>query len=115
MKKSLVLIVGVAVLTLCCLPACSQKETPTTPPAQAAPAAGEAAKEAAQPAKAADAELKMAANTVCPISGSEVGSMVKDAHVDFGGYRVGLCCNDCAAKFMEKPDENLKKALGQDK
>ncbi len=56
-------------------------------------------------------EIKMAANKTCPISGSKVGSMEKDAHVDYGGYRVGLCCSGCVAKFMKDPDANLKKAL----
>jgi hypothetical protein len=55
--------------------------------------------------------IKMAANKTCPISGSESGSMEKDAHVDYGGYRVGLCCSGCVAKFMKDPDANLKKAL----
>lgn len=57
------------------------------------------------------AGLKMANNIVCPITGSKVGSMMKDAHVDYGGYRVGLCCPDCESKFMKDPDTNLKKVL----
>lgn len=59
--------------------------------------------------------IKMADNKTCPISGSAAGSMEKDAHVDYGGYRVGLCCSGCASKFMKDPDANLKKALGQAK
>ena len=55
--------------------------------------------------------IKMAKNEICPISGSKSGSMEKDAHVDYGGYRVGLCCSGCVEKFMKDPDANLKKAL----
>ena len=54
---------------------------------------------------------KDAANKVCPVTGAEVGSMVKDAHIDFGGYRVGLCCPACVEKFMDAPDEALGRAL----
>lgn len=59
--------------------------------------------------------IKMADNKTCPISGDAAGSMEKDAHVDYGGYRVGLCCSGCASKFMKDPDANLKKALAQAK
>ena len=57
--------------------------------------------------------IKLANNAVCPISGKPAGSMNKDAHVDYGGYRVGLCCNGCVDKFNENPDANLKKAIGE--
>ncbi len=59
--------------------------------------------------------IKMANNAICPISGSKVGSMEKDAHVDFGDYRVGLCCSGCVGDFMKDPDANLKKALASAK
>jgi hypothetical protein len=49
-------------------------------------------------------------NANCPITGEKVGSMQKDAHVDYKGVRVGLCCSGCKSKFMANPDANLKKA-----
>lgn len=55
--------------------------------------------------------FKEAGNTTCPISGKAVGSMQKGAHVDYKGYRVGLCCSGCASIFMKHPDANLAKAL----
>ncbi len=55
--------------------------------------------------------IKNARNSVCPISGNAVGSMVAGAHVDYGGYRVGLCCPSCTEKFMSHADENLKAAV----
>lgn len=65
--------------------------------------------------KQADAgKIKPANNKLCPISGKPVGSMVKEAHVDYKGYRVGLCCPACEAAFMKAPDENLAKALKKD-
>lgn len=63
-------------------------------------------------AAAPDHDIKLANNALCPISGKPVGSMEKDAHVDYEGNRVGLCCMGCAAKFMQNPDANLQKALG---
>ena len=56
-------------------------------------------------------ELQLADNTVCPVSGDEVGSMEEGAHVDYKGVRVGLCCSGCVKKFMADPDANLAKAL----
>lgn len=63
-------------------------------------------------AGAPDHDIKLANNALCPISGKPVGSMEKDAHVDYKGYRVGLCCMGCPSKFMQNPDANLQKALG---
>jgi hypothetical protein len=63
-------------------------------------------------AGAPEQEIKLAKNAVCPISGEAVGSMEKDAHVDYKGYRVGLCCTGCASKFKQNADASLAKALG---
>lgn len=49
-------------------------------------------------------------NARCPITGEKVGAMQKDAHVDYKGTRVGLCCSGCKSKFLANPDANLKKA-----
>lgn len=111
MKLTYVFVVGsIAVLGLT---ACGKTpQTPSAPekPAVAEPAVAPSATTVGDAPKA-DAAIKMANNTICPITGSKAGSMVKDAHVDYGGYRVGLCCSDCVAKFMKDPEVNLKKAL----
>ena len=76
---------------------------------QKAPAeAQKSAEVKAQPAKS-DAP-KEVGNKRCPISGAPVGSMQKGSHVDYNGYRVGLCCDGCKKAFMAKADESLKKA-----
>ena len=65
--------------------------------------------------KLADAgSIKPANNKLCPITGKPVGSMVKDAHIDYKGYRVGLCCPGCVEAFMKDADANLAKALKKD-
>jgi len=100
-----VLLLGAALLS-----ACAQQSSTTATPAQSNGTEKSSAP-AEHAAAGADTEIKQAGNTVCPITGSKVGSMEKGAHVDYQGYRVGLCCNACKEKFLAAPDENLKKAL----
>lgn len=112
MIKNNPLVLSVLVLGTLLLSACAQPSPKSAPPAPSAPVT----KSQASPAPTANEpaeQIKEVGNTLCPISNSKVGSMVKGAHVDYKGYRVGLCCNDCKAKFLAAPDENLKKA--QDK
>lgn len=92
------------------LAACANEAPAVTSPSQAAPVETSGTPQAPPTAEAA-AEIKEAGNTLCPITNSKVGSMEKGAHVDYKGYRVGLCCNGCKEKFMKAPEENLKKAL----
>jgi YHS domain-containing protein len=92
------------------LPACAQQSTTPATPAQAR-ATVKAAAPREQAAAAAVTEMKEAGNKICPITGSKVGSMEEGAHVEYKGYRVGLCCNGCKEKFLTAPEENLKKAL----
>lgn len=100
-----VLLLGAALLS-----ACAQRSSTTATTPQSSGTEKSAAPQA-QAAAGATAEIKEAGNTLCPITNSKVGSMEKGAHVDYKGYRVGLCCNGCKEKFMKAPDENLKKAL----
>jgi len=60
-----------------------------------------------------DGGIKLANNANCPISGSPVGSMQAGAHVDYNGYRVGLCCMGCEKKFLKDADAILKKVLAE--
>lgn len=60
---------------------------------------------------ASDTQAKEVGNKRCPISGQPVGSMQKGSHIDYNGYRVGLCCESCKKAFMKKADANLKKAM----
>lgn len=46
-------------------------------------------------------------NTKCPYSGNAVK---EGATADFGGQKVGFCCNGCAGKFA-KMDDAGKQAL----
>ncbi|MBI5154807.1 hypothetical protein HZA57_06180 [Candidatus Poribacteria bacterium] len=75
----------------------------------------EAVKKIVQAKETSDAgmsgEIKLANNANCPISGNPVGSMQAGAHVDYKGYRVGLCCMGCEKKFLKEGDANLSKAL----
>lgn len=57
--------------------------------------------------------VKMANNTLCPISGKPVGSMQAGASVTHAGHTVGLCCMGCEGAFKKDPDANLKKALAE--
>ena len=112
MKKFTCAVV-VAILAAFGLTACGKTAQPSSPPQQpavAAPIVSPPATTVSETPKA-DAATKMANNTICPITGSKAGSMANDAHVDYGGYRVGLCCTDCVSKFMKDPEVNLKKAL----
>ena len=110
MSKYTLIALPVLLLGAVLLPACAQQSTTPATPAQTS-ATEKAAAPPVQAAAGAATEIKEAGNTVCPITGSKVGSMEKGAHVDYKGYRVGLCCNGCKEKFLAAPDENLKKAL----
>lgn len=58
-------------------------------------------------------EIKLVNNKLCPITGEPVGSMEKGAHLDYKGYRVGLCCMGYAKKFLKDGDANLAKATAK--
>jgi YHS domain-containing protein len=45
-------------------------------------------------------------NTTCPSSGDEIKG---DAHVDWNGVRIHLCCNDCKADVAKDPAAMLAK------
>lgn len=109
MSRYIFIALSVLLLGAALFPACTQKSTTPATPAQTS-TVEKPAPPSAQAAGAAT-EIKEAGNTICPITGSKVGSMEKGAHVDYKGYRVGLCCNGCKEKFLAAPDENLKKAL----
>lgn len=44
--------------------------------------------------------------SLCPIDGKAIDT---NAYVDYQGWRVYLCCEDCAAKFKADPAKYLKK------
>jgi len=45
-----------------------------------------------------------AANTVCPVSGDQVGGeMGKPVYVEYQGKKIGLCCKDCVKDFKKDP------------
>lgn len=77
---------------------------------QSAPPAKPAAKTKAKKGAKARA-AKDVANKTCPIGGQPVGSMQAGSAVEHDGYRVGLCCDGCRAKFATNPDAYLKAAL----
>lgn len=110
MSKYTFIALSVLLLGAALLSACAQQSTIPAAPAQAS-ATEKTAAPPEQVAAGAATEIKEAGNTICPITGSKVGSMEKGAHVDHKGYRIGLCCNGCKEKFLAAPDENLKKAL----
>lgn len=61
----------------------------------------------------AASDIKLANNTVCPVTGEAVGSMQPGAHVDYNGTRIGLCCMGCERRFQTNPESYLQKALAQ--
>lgn len=110
MSKYTIIVLCVLVPGAVLLQACAQSSI--TPATSAQKIATEnAVVPLGQASGAGAGEIKEAGNTICPITGSKVGSMEKGAHVDYKGYRVGLCCNGCKEKFLAAPEENLKKAL----
>jgi hypothetical protein len=43
-------------------------------------------------------------NTVCPVSGDQVGGdMGKPVYVEYQGKKIGLCCKDCVKDFKKDP------------
>lgn len=62
-------------------------------------------------ADATTPDIKLLNNELCPISGQPVGSMQAGAHVDYKGYRVGLCCMGCEKAFLAKADELMEKMV----
>ncbi|CAN5492694.1 hypothetical protein BH09SUM1_BH09SUM1_00260 [soil metagenome] len=57
------------------------------------------------------AAAKEVNNALCPVSGKAVGSMMKGAHIDYAGQRVGLCCMGCVGAFNKDSDAKLKAAI----
>lgn len=110
MSKYTLVALPVLFLSATLLPSCAQPSSAPATPTQVS-ASENAVALPDSTAKGTTAEIKEAGNTICPITGSKVGSMEKGAHVDYQGYRVGLCCNGCKEKFLAAPEENLKKAL----
>jgi YHS domain-containing protein len=45
----------------------------------------------------------VAANTVCPVSGDQIGSAGKPYIVEYRGKKIALCCHDCAKDFKKNP------------
>jgi hypothetical protein len=44
------------------------------------------------------------ANTVCPVSGDQVGGdMGKPVYVEYQGKKIGLCCKYCVKDFKKNP------------
>jgi hypothetical protein len=44
------------------------------------------------------------ANTICPVTGDEVGGdMGKPIYVEYQGKKIGLCCKDCVKDFKKNP------------
>ena len=56
------------------------------------------------------ADVTLVNNKHCPISGEPVGSMEAGAHVDYNGFRVGLCCTACKDAFLQDAQTTLEKA-----
>lgn len=50
--------------------------------------------------------MKLAEQSVCPVSGMEIKS--KDFFVDVMGKRVYTCCENCIAKVKEDPKKYMK-------
>jgi YHS domain-containing protein len=44
-------------------------------------------------------------NTLCPVSGDEVGSVGKPIYADYGGKPIAFCCKACAKKFRLHPEK----------
>lgn len=95
-------IVAPALLLLC---SCSAGKS-----APSAPAVKDSASSEAAAPTATTAEVQPVNNKKCPVSGEPVGSMEKDAHIDYNGYRVGLCCKGCIDVFNQDPQKFLAKA-----
>ena len=58
-----------------------------------------------QPASAAVAKDNKPINTICPVSGDELGSIGKPVYAEYHGKKIGFCCKDCAKKFQKNPDK----------
>ncbi|MBV9491693.1 MAG: YHS domain-containing protein [Verrucomicrobia bacterium] len=62
---------------------------------------------APRPAASAQAQ---AINTICPVSGDQVGSVGKPVYVEYNGKKIAFCCKDCVKKFRKNPDKYAKLA-----
>ena len=58
-----------------------------------------------RPASTAVATDSKPINTVCPVSGDELGSVGKPVYAEYHGKKVGFCCKNCARKFQKNPDK----------
>lgn len=54
----------------------------------------------------ADAAKKGKPQTVCPVMGDPIN---KNMYVDYKGYRIYFCCNECPEKFKKNPEKYMKK------
>jgi YHS domain-containing protein len=44
-------------------------------------------------------------NTICPVSGDEVGELGKPVYVEYKGKKIGFCCKDCRKDFEKDPEK----------
>lgn len=44
-------------------------------------------------------------NTICPVSGDEVGELGKPVYVEYKGKKIGFCCRDCPKDFKKDPEK----------
>jgi len=79
-----------------------------------APAASHAAAAVADGAAVGAAQVPDYPDTVCPVSGQELGSMGEPFDVLHGTRLVRLCCAGCETAFRADPDAHLAKLNAAD-
>ncbi len=47
-------------------------------------------------------------NSVCPISGQDIGSMGEAYHVTYEGKEYNLCCKGCAPEFYKNSEKYVE-------
>jgi YHS domain-containing protein len=55
-------------------------------------------------AKSSGAKIE-SINTICPVSGDEVGELGKPVYVEYKGKKIGFCCRDCPKDFKKDPEK----------
>jgi YHS domain-containing protein len=108
MKKALLLLAALALLT--CVSAAVRAEEENAP----APAAESAAKECsvegqkAEAGKTCDASAKVGGEAICPVEGSKFTITEESPCSMHGEECYFFCCSDCKVKFDANPEEYVK-------
>jgi hypothetical protein len=85
------------------------KKTEESSQSEAAPAVVQDASAASEPAAEKAVAAAGAVQTVCPVSGEELGSMGDPIIVTHAGQSVQLCCKSCVKTFNADPEKYLAK------